>query len=133
MSFWGRLFGSSDVIKQAADGIYNGVDKAWYTDEEKAEGFLALLQAYEPFKLAQRLLMLTMCVPFAVAFLLSILMVIVSPFVGNALGKEMEEAARLALELMGDVIGTPVAIIVGFYFGGGAVEGIVAKMKGTKK
>jgi len=36
------LFGSSDsadnVLEKAADGIYNGLDKLFYTDEEKAEG-----------------------------------------------------------------------------------------------
>jgi len=52
MGLLGKIFGSDDAISKAADGIYNGVDKAFYTDEEKAEGFLSLLKAYEPFKLA---------------------------------------------------------------------------------
>lgn len=133
MSFWGRLFGSTDVIKQAADGIYNGVDKAWYTDEEKAEGFMSLLRAYEPFKLSQRLLMMIVCIPFVSMLTLCGIMMVASPFIGGALGKEVEESARAVIELLGGTLGTPAAIIVGFYFGGGAVEGVVAKIKGAKK
>lgn len=37
MSFWSFLTGGSDVAEKAADGIYNGIDKLIYTDEEKAE------------------------------------------------------------------------------------------------
>jgi hypothetical protein len=58
MSIWTSLFSSPSVIKKAADGIYNGVDAAIYTDQEKASGFMGMLKGYEPFKIAQRLLML---------------------------------------------------------------------------
>lgn len=133
MSFWGRLFGSSDVIKQAADGIYNGVDKAWYTNEEKAEGFLALLQAYEPFKLAQRLLALTVTIPYVTAWLICVLMLVVSAFVEPAYGKQIEESARLIGELNNDTLGIPVALTLSFYFGGGALEGVVSRFKEKKK
>lgn len=40
-SWVGGLFGSSEsadkVLVKTADGIYNGLDKLWYTPEEKAE------------------------------------------------------------------------------------------------
>lgn len=132
MSFWGRLFGSTDVIKQAADGIYNGVDKAWYTDEEKAEGFLSLLKAYEPFKLAQRLLALTVAIPYVVTWLMSAIMIVVSAFVDASYGKQIEEGARLLGELNNDTLGTPVALVLGFYFGGGALEGVVSRFREKK-
>ncbi len=132
MSFWGRLFGSTDVIKQAADGIYNGVDKAWYTEEEKATGFLALLSAYEPFKLAQRLLALTVAVPYVITWLMSAIMIVVSAFVDASYGKQIEEGARLLGELNNDTLGTPVALVLGFYFGGGALEGVVSRFREKK-
>lgn len=132
MSFWGRLFGSENVIKRAADGIYNGVDKAIYTDQEKASGFLNLLKAYEPFKIAQRLLALVVSIPYVLVWLMSAAMLVAAGFVDPAYGKQIEEAARVLGELNNDTLGTPVALVLGFYFGGGAVEGVVNRLKSDK-
>lgn len=132
MSFWGRLFGSDNAISKAADGIYNGIDKAWYTDEEKAAGFLSLLKAYEPFKLAQRLLALAVTLPYIVVWLMCALMIVVSAFVEPGYGKQIEEASRLLGELNNDTLGTPVALVLSFYFAGGALEGVVTRMREKK-
>jgi hypothetical protein len=47
------LFGSSDktgdVLSKAADGLYNGIDKLVYTDEEKAEALSAARQLFLTF------------------------------------------------------------------------------------
>ena len=43
MSIWASLFSSPSVIKKTADGIYNGVDAAIYTDQEKAAGFMDII------------------------------------------------------------------------------------------
>lgn len=133
MNFLGKLFGSTDVIKQAADGIYHGVDKAVYTDEEKAEGFLALLKGYEPFKLAQRLLALVVSIPYVLVWLLCAFMLTWAGFAEPAAGKALEEAARTLGELNNQTLGTPIALVLGFYFGGGALEGVVDRMNGAGK
>jgi len=43
MSWLTNLFGSNketgEILNKAADGIYNGLDKLVYTEEEKAEAF----------------------------------------------------------------------------------------------
>ena len=70
MSIWASLFSSPSVIKKAADGIYNGVDAAIYTDQEKAAGFMGMLKGYEPFKIAQRLLMLVVTIPYVLIWFL---------------------------------------------------------------
>lgn len=133
MSFFGRLFGSDNVINKAADGIYNGVDQAFFTNQEKAQHFLDLLKAYEPFKLAQRFLALVVSVPYVLTWLMSALMLVVSAFVDPEAGKRIEEAARVLGELNNDTLGVPVSLVLAFYFGGGAVEGVVARMAGRKK
>jgi len=129
MSIWGTLFGSENVIKRAADGIYNGVDKAIYTDQEKAGGFLNLLKAYEPFKLAQRLLALTLAIPYVVVWLFCAGMLIVSGFVELSYGQQIAGSAKVLGELNNTTLGTPVALILAFYFGGGALEGVVTRLK----
>lgn len=124
-----RIFGDESIIKQAADGIYNGVDKSFYTDEEKAGGFLDLLRAYEPFKLAQRLLMLVIIIPYSLVCLAGAGMLVTSGFVDPALGKQVEESARVMLELMNDQLGDLALMVAVFYFGGGAAEGVVDRFK----
>lgn len=130
MSLWGTLFGSENVIKKAADGIYHGVDKAIYTEEEKAGGFLKLLAAYEPFKLAQRLLALTLAIPFVMVWIAVAGMLVASGFVDPGYGKQIAEAARTLGELNEDTLGTPVALVMSFYFAGGALEGVASRLRG---
>jgi hypothetical protein len=129
MSFWGRIFGSQSVIKQAADGIYNGVDAAFYTDQEKATGFLNLLKHYEPFKIAQRLLALAITIPYVLVWILCAGMFVVSGFVEPGYGKQIAEASLHLGELNNGTLGTPVALVLSFYFAGGALEGVVGKFK----
>ena len=35
-SFIGKMFGSSKAGEKIIDGVTTGIDKLWYTDEEKA-------------------------------------------------------------------------------------------------
>ncbi len=129
MGIWATLFGSENVIKRAADGIYNGIDAAIYTDQEKAGGFLNLLKGYEPFKIAQRLLALTVAIPYVIIWILCAGMLVSAGFVNPAYGKQIAEAAMVLGELNNNTLGTPVALVLAFYFAGGALEGVVGRMK----
>lgn len=129
MGLWATLFGSENVIKKAADGIYNGVDAAIYTDQEKASGFLNLLKGYEPFKLAQRLLALTLAIPYVTVWIACAAMLAASGFVDPAYGAQIADSAKALGALNNETLGTPVALVMAFYFGGGALEGVVGRMK----
>jgi hypothetical protein len=110
MSFLGKLFGSTKVISKGVDGIYNGVDKLVYTDEEKADNFRLMMKIYEPFKLAQRFMMMIVCPPYVLAWFITF---IVSFFANVEAQKAMLEGR------MGDLV----LAIASFYFLGGAAEG----------
>ena len=137
MGIFSKIFGTDDVVKKAADGIYNGIDKLVYTDEEKAEmrlqaaqQFLKLLKAYEPFKLAQRLLALTFAIPYIVVWIISAILFVVGalvPELSNAI-----DASRELAKMNNETLGTSVAIILAFYFSGGMLEGVVSKWKERK-
>jgi hypothetical protein len=118
MNIFKMLF-SSDTATKA---ITSGVDKAFYTPEEKADDFLNMLKAYEPFKIAQRLLMLIVALPFVLVFIISVAVYTVSP-----------EAAAALVNMNTSVLGEPMKWITIFYFGGGAVEGVASKLKGNVK
>ncbi|AMO58126.1 hypothetical protein [Endozoicomonas montiporae] len=131
MSFWGKLFGSDNVIKKATDGIYNGIDAAIFTKQEKAGHFLNLLKAYEPFKLAQRFLALTVGIPYVLVWLVCAFMMVIAAFM-EPCTTEMICRSNTVLDISkelasknNDTLGVPFAIILGFYFAGGTAEGII--------
>ena len=120
MSILGKLFGSSDHISKGLDMVSSTGDALVFTKEEKAEWKLKLLQAYEPFKLAQRLLSLVVGIPFVFIHILACVLM--------ACG--VETASEVA-KSNNETLGLPFSLIVGFYFGGGAIEG--ALKAGKKK
>jgi len=112
MNLLKKLFGSSDLVKAGIEGL----DAVFFTYEEKAKFRLELMRAYEPFKLAQRLLALTFCIPYALGWLA----VFIASFWLNT-------EQQIAL-LSGDMA-LAVGIILSFYFGGGFIEGVLGKAK----
>lgn len=109
-NIFSKIFGSDNVIDA---GIKAG-DAVWFTNEEKSEWVLRLLKAYEPFKIAQRLLMMTFCLPYA--FLATLM------FLGSlTLGWDIMGH----LKLLNETFGQPCSIILAFYFGGGLLEGAI--------
>lgn len=124
MSFFGRLFGSNKAIESGFDLV----DKAFHTSEEKAEDALKatnakinLLRAYEAFKLAQRMLALCYSLPYVTAWTVTFF----ASFwldVDKQMGMLMESDIAFAN-----------IIILSFYFGGGAIEGVITKFAGVKK
>ncbi|MTI13799.1 hypothetical protein [Sansalvadorimonas verongulae] len=139
MSFFGKLFGSDSVIKRAADGIYNGVDKAVFTKEEQAEHFLKLLNAYEPFKLAQRFMALIFGIPYVLVWLTSATMFVIAAFMEPCAvdvvcqSVTVSSASKELASWNNETLGTPVALILAFYFGGGALEGVARQVAERKK
>ena len=123
MSFWTKLFGASDIV----DKVASGIDATIFTPEERAKHYLEVLKNIEPFKIAQRWLAVIIIIPYVAVWLLCAVLFALSGFV-DGLDHLMAVSDKLA-ERNNDNLGMPVAIIVAFYFGGGALEGVVAKFK----
>ena len=123
MSFISSLFGSDKVIDAGIDGI----DAMVFTDEEQSRAKMAFLKLYEPFKLAQRYIAMTFCPAYILGWVLTVIVEIVDVFIA----KDLDTKALYEL-LQGD-ISLMVTIILGFYFGGGAVEGVVGMMSRKSK
>ncbi len=112
MGIWSKLFGSNKIIDAGIDGI----DAMVFTDEEKSNAKMQFLKLYEPYKLAQRYLALIYSIPYAIGWLITF---IASFFTDVALQIEL---------LKGDAFYINI-VILSFYFGGGAAEGIVKQIK----
>ena len=130
MGILSNIFGTGEVIKKGLDLI----DEAWTSDEEKADNEVkiieaktnakaTLLNAYAPFKLAQRYL--------ALMFTFVYLFIMMNGILGSLYGwvnmENVRESLRFANEMwLGEIMIT----IVAFYFGGGLVESY--KKKGNQ-
>lgn len=126
-----NIFGTGEVVKKGLELI----DEAWTSDEEKADNQAkiieaktnakaTLLNAYAPFKLAQRYLALM----FSSVFLFIMINGILGALYGWVDMEAVNEAKKFANEMwLGEIMIT----IVGFYFGSGVVESIGRSKKNT--
>lgn len=127
----GRIFGTSKVL----DGSMKMIDDAFYTDSEKAEDKMLmqtkkaeqrirLMEAYAPFKLAQRYI----AFGFTFVFLFLMICGILGTMFGIVDVGAVEEAKDFANKMW---LGEIVLMIVSFYFGGGLMESASVLRKGS--
>ena len=118
----GSILGSGDVIKKGMDLI----DDMHTSDEEmeraKTQARIDTMKASAPFKVAQRWLALMFTATFLSSFLLVLVM--------TMLGQGDTDAVRDIISEF--YIGEAMLTILAFYFGGGAIEGVVSKAKMKK-
>jgi len=117
----GKILGSDSVIKQGMKLID---DMHTSTEEEiaaKSKARIDLMNAYAPFKLAQRYLALMFGFTFLASYIIVLTMTIAGTGDPDAVTKVMEQFS----------INYAMMIILGFYFGAGALESFQNKKKGN--
>ena len=124
MGWLGSIF-STNAADKAVDGIYNGIDNMFYTEEEKAvarqkifDTKIKIAKALEPFKVAQRAIALSFTLNFILAFW--------------AIGVMMYFDINVDkyIELVGVFnFGWIMMSIVAFYFTGGLTDVVKASKK----
>ena len=113
----GKIFGSSDVIKQGLQLIDDMHTSTTEEIEAKTKQRVEVMQAYAPFKLAQRFLALMFGAVFLGSYLLVLGMTISGRGNPDDVTKVMEQFS----------IDYAMLIILAFYFGGGVVDSVKAK------
>ena len=115
----GKILGSGDVISQGMKLI----DDMHTSDEEaiaaKSKARIDLMTAYAPFKIAQRYLALMFGFTFLASYVIVLTMTIAGEGDPDAVTKVMEQFS----------INYAMMIILGFYFGAGALESFQNKKK----
>ena len=115
----GKILGSGDVIKKGLDLID---DMHTSTEEEiaaKSKARIDLMNAYAPFKIAQRYLALMFGFTFLLTYALVLTMTIIGQGDPDAVTKVMDQFS----------INYAMLIILGFYFGGGLAESVGSARK----
>ena len=134
MGIWNSLFNSSDTLGKATDAVINTGDKLFYTDEEKAEDrqkqrefFPILLKAYEPFKIAQRILAVWFSILYGLAFIVGVVITVFNMIATYKANVNSTEAFLVPIEPLYALVsafslGIIMLAIVSFYFAGGTLE-----------
>jgi len=116
----GKILGSDKVIEKGL-GLIDSMHTS--SEEEiaaKAKAKTDLLQAYAPFKIAQRWLALMFGTVFLGTYVLVLVMTLTGQGDPDSVTKVMDQFT----------INYAMLVILGFYFGGGAVEGFMEKKRG---
>jgi hypothetical protein len=119
MGILNNILGGGKVIEEG----FKLIDSMHTSEEEeiaaKSKAKTDLLIAYAPFKVAQRYLALL----FTVTFLASFLLVLGMTLFGET---QIDDVRAVIAEFW---IGEIMLVIVGFYFSGGALEGVMKVRK----
>ena len=130
MSLIKTIFGSGEVIKRGFDLIddmhTSGEEAAAAATDQK----VAILSAYEPFKIAQRVLAFSFIGVFLLCFLMCFVALAISLFISFDYQTRVVDPVLQLLDAFG--MDTTVTMIMGFYFGAGAAEGIINVIRGRK-
>lgn len=126
MSLWGKIFGSESALNKTIDGVYNGLDAVVFTDEERAEMRLKIvdhvgdyMQKTSGQNLARRLIALLLIAQYLL-------------FLNVAVGLGLfgyHEQAKFIWEVITESLAMPVNLIVGFYFFTQTVRGLKENKK----
>ena len=112
MGILANIFGDKDIANKAVDGAIGGLDKMFFTQEEKAEAnqklsewYLKYLEATQPQNLARRFIALIVVGLWALLIL-----------IGVAVKYWSDEFAEFVFRVLAEIVMNPFLMIMGFYF-----------------
>lgn len=139
--FFGRLFGSDKATETLIDNVSNGIDKIWYTEEEKAadkmqarrEGQAVMMEWMRNSQgqnIARRLLALCITFAWLSMFLISVLLNVTAIWSTPEQATLIQQSAAIIKSAAEDIT-SAVMLILGFYFAapymGKMAEGALAR------
>lgn len=124
MSFFGRLFGSDEAAGKLIDNVSSGLDKLWYTDEEKADDkrkdasearsmVIQWLSNTQGQNLSRRLIAIAITFTWLFLHLINAALGVTAVWVED--GAKLLISAGIVREAAGDMV-PAVMLILGFYF-----------------
>ena len=154
-ALFGKLFGTDKAAAALVDNVSSGLDKMFYTDEEKAEDgakdrsearsmLIKWMESTQGSNLARRCIALTVTVIWALQYTVSLIMFAVAPWVqGSPEGidtlsyTEMIKMSATSISSNGEAVTGAMILILGYYFAapymGKMVEGAMKKFGNKNK
>lgn len=115
MSLFGWITGNSKSAEKAVDGVVDGIDAMFFTEEEKSQANMKALELKIEFARATAGMSISRRIIVIVVSAMWVLACVLLMALGLWMGKEAAQV-KWMLELLKDVVNPPFMIIVGFYF-----------------
>ena len=115
MSFFSWITGNSKAANTAVDGVVNGIDAMFFTEEEKSQASMKALELKIEFARATAGMSISRRIIVVVVSGAWLLLVLLLAGIGLVMGRDAPPVAYL-FELLRDVVNDPFMVIVGFYF-----------------
>jgi len=147
LSWIGKLFGSDKAAKSLVDNLSSGIDKIWYTDQEKSEDkqsaikeanqvYMQWLQSTSGSSIARRFIAIVVTIVWASQYVFSLVFSMLAPWMTDPeVVKNMMETSK-ALSQNGEQGNAAFMVVLGFYFLGNKADAMftaaVEKMTGNK-
>lgn len=128
MGILATILGTGNVIERGMDLIDSFHTSETEAIEAKTEAKVKMLQAYAPFKISQRVIALSFTAVFLICFLICLGVTLYSFGAVGFNSREIVEAVTALMEAF--KLPWAMGVILVFYFGGGAFEGVMAAKKG---
>lgn len=125
MGWFSWLTGNSDATEKAVEGVSSLLDNAFYTEQEKGQVGLKMLEFKMEFaRTTQHMSISRRVITFVVTAMWA-LVVLILIALGITLGKDAA-SVKFMFETLVDIVNPPFMIIVGFYF----LSQVVSKARG---
>ena len=127
MNFLKALFPGADAANKVIDATVSGIDKLFYTDEEKADDkakakqqaaamYIRWMEATSGQNRARRAIALTVTALWAATFLFALCLDVAAPWVPAGSQEALRQSTAALRSGANDMSG-PFMIVLGFYFG----------------
>jgi len=136
MSFWGTIFGTTKTTEKVIDTVASGLDKIWYTEEEKADDerqsrreaqqfLLGWMDTTKGQNIARRALAILLAGIWGAMFIGTLLLKLIAVWITDAaIHTNLLESARLISQDIDQMTGA-MMLILGFYFAAPHLDKIV--------
>lgn len=126
-NFFGKMLGTDKAAGKVVDSITNGIDKIWYTDQEKSEDqaqarregqqvFMSWFESTSGSRVARRMIAMAVTFIWAAQYFLAMALLAAVPWVDTPSIVEAMKASATSLHTSGEQIDGAMLFVLGYYF-----------------
>lgn len=135
--FLGKLFGTDKAAASVIDNISSGIDKLWYSDQEKSEDkakavregnevYMEWLRSTSGSRLARRYIAVCVTTVWVLQYVAALVLSISVPWISTQTTIEAINLTIKALQANGDQMDAAMMLVMGFYFLGNKGDALIS-------
>lgn len=145
--FLGKLFGTDKAAESVINNVSKGIDKLWYTDEEKSEDkakavregnavYMEWLRSTSGSRIARRFIAVIITVVWALQYTVALVLSAITPWISSVETVLAIKETIVALQTNGAQMDAAMMLVLTYYFlgnkGDQLIEAAINKFKNNK-